>query len=57
MRLLDEARANKWEGEVVGLETTLIHIQDKKAQVERIKTTTVHAEGRMQLLLLPHRPH
>ncbi|MGY2093408.1 hypothetical protein [Nocardia gipuzkoensis] len=57
MRLLDEARANKWEGEVVGLETTLIHIQDKKAQVERIKTTTVHAEGRTQLLLLPHRPH
>lgn len=56
VRLLDEARANHWEGEVIGLETTLAHIQDKKAQVERVKTTTMPADGRTQLVLLSSRP-
>lgn len=35
-RLLDEARQKGWEGEVLGLETTLGHIADKKAQAERL---------------------
>ena len=32
-RLLDEARQKGWEGEVLGLQTMLSHIADKKAQV------------------------
>ena len=32
-RLLKEARTCGWEGEAAGLETTLIHIKDKKGQV------------------------
>lgn len=39
-RLLSEARANEWTGEASGLETTLLGIQDKKAQVERILAST-----------------
>jgi hypothetical protein len=35
-RLLDEAKRKGWEGETAGLETTLVHIKDKKAQVERL---------------------
>lgn len=37
-RLLDEARPNGWDGEAAGLETTLLHITEKKNQVERIRT-------------------
>ena len=36
-RLLDEARKKGWEGEVLGLETMLGHIADKKVQVERLQ--------------------
>jgi len=39
-RLLKEARTNGWEGEAAGLETTLIHIKDKKGQVTRISEIT-----------------
>ena len=35
-RFLDEARQKGWEGEVLGLETTLGHSQEKRAQAERI---------------------
>jgi len=35
-RLLKEARNKGWEGEAAGLETTLVHIKDKKAQADRI---------------------
>lgn len=38
-RLLDEAKRRGWEGEAAGLETTLVHIKDKKAQVERLRGT------------------
>ncbi|WP_228001180.1 hypothetical protein [Nocardia australiensis] len=55
-RLLDEARANNWEGEIIGLETTLAHIQEKKAQVERIRNTAGPTDGQVQLVLLPSRP-
>jgi site-specific recombinase XerD len=37
LELLTEARAHGWEGETTGLEETLVHIADKKAQVERIR--------------------
>lgn len=30
--LLAEARENRWEGEIQGLEETLVHIAEKKAQ-------------------------
>ena len=40
LRLLKEARTNGWEGEAAGLETTLIHIKDKKGQVTRIRELT-----------------
>lgn len=39
-RLIAEATANGWAGEIAGLEVTLQRIQDKKAQVERIQATT-----------------
>lgn len=39
-RLWKEARTNGWEGEAAGLETTLIHIKDKKGQVTRIREIT-----------------
>jgi hypothetical protein len=42
LRLLKEARTKGWEGEAAGLETTLIHIKDKKAQVTRIREITNH---------------
>jgi hypothetical protein len=34
-RLLKEARSKGWEGEAAGLESALVHIKDKKAQVTR----------------------
>lgn len=52
-RLLAEAKAKGWEGEVSGLQTTLLHINDKKMQVDRIKATP---DGRRQLLVLTSRP-
>jgi len=36
--LLAEARERGWEGEAAGLQETLAHITEKKAQVERIRT-------------------
>jgi hypothetical protein len=53
-RLLAEAKTKGWEGEVTGLETTLLHIRDKKMQVGRIKATPTN--GRQQLLVLTPRP-
>jgi hypothetical protein len=54
-RLLAEAKANGWEGEMIGLETTLLHIQDKKTQVDRIKAFPAH--NRTQFLVLtPRQP-
>ena len=38
-RLLKEARTKGWEGEAAGLETTLVHIKDKRTQVDRIVET------------------
>lgn len=38
-RLLGEARRKGWEGEAAGLETTLVHIKDKRLQAERSKAT------------------
>jgi hypothetical protein len=38
-RLLKEARNKGWEGEAAGLETTLVHIKDKRAQVDRVPKT------------------
>jgi len=35
-RLLDEARKKGWEGEVLGLESMLVHVADKKTQVDRL---------------------
>ena len=35
--LLSEARENGWHGEAEGLEETLVHIGEKKEQVERIR--------------------
>jgi hypothetical protein len=52
-RLLAGARDKGSEGEVSGLETTLLHIKDKKMQVDRIKATP---DGRPQLLMLTPRP-
>jgi hypothetical protein len=42
-RLLAEARERGWDGEAAGLETTLQHITEKKAQVERIQATSTTA--------------
>lgn len=53
-RLLAEAKDKGWEGEVTGLETTLLHIKEKKMQVDRIKTTPTN--GHRQLLVLTPRP-
>ncbi len=39
-RLLAEARANGWDGEVLALETTLAAVAEKKAQVARLQATT-----------------
>ena len=36
-RLLAEARERGWDGEAAGLETTLLHIADKKAQAQRVQ--------------------
>lgn len=44
--LLSEARENGWEGEIQGLEETLLHIGEKKAQVERIKQLPLVRMGR-----------
>ena len=41
-RLLKEARNKGWEGEAAGLESTLVHIKDKKAQVHRIGEVINH---------------
>jgi hypothetical protein len=38
-RLLAEAQQKGWEGEAAGLEDTLQHIADKKAQVQRIQAS------------------
>ena len=39
-RLLEEARANGWDGEALALETTLTAVGEKRAQVERLQTIT-----------------
>lgn len=49
-RLLKEARSKGWEGEAAGLETTLVHIKDKRAQVDRISEIVSH-QKRVFLLI------
>jgi integrase len=44
--LLTEARERGWEGEMAGLGETLVHIAEKKAQVERIRALPEQAIGR-----------
>ncbi len=39
--LLSEAKEKGWEGEAAGLEETLLHIGEKKAQVDRIRCLPV----------------
>jgi site-specific recombinase XerD len=43
--LLTEAREHGWDGEAAGLEDTLVHIAEKKTQVERIRTLPPRAIG------------
>ncbi len=45
-RLLAEARANGWDGEALGLETTLQAVSEKKAQVERLQRQATGTDGR-----------
>ncbi len=42
-RLLAEAREHGWEGEAAGLEATLVHIADKRAQAERTQRAALAA--------------
>jgi hypothetical protein len=42
-RLLAEAQEKGWEGEAAGLQDTLVHIADKKAQVQRIQASSSDA--------------
>jgi hypothetical protein len=39
-RLLAEAQQQGWDGEAAGLTDTLVHIADKKAQLQRIQTNS-----------------
>jgi Phage integrase family len=52
-RLLTEAQHNGWEGEAAGLEDTLGHIADKKAQVHRIQASQAGATTSVWLTLSP----
>jgi site-specific recombinase XerD len=45
LELLTEARERDWTGEAAGLEETLVHIAEKKAQVERLRTLPDQAVG------------
>jgi integrase len=45
LELLTEARERGWDGEAAGLGETLVHISEKKAQVERIRTLPEPAIG------------
>jgi len=45
VELLTEAREQGWDGETAGLEETLVHIAEKKAQVERIRALPERATG------------
>ncbi len=59
-RLLAEARERGWDGEAAGLETTLQHITEKKAQVERIQATSTTAPTGKPIVWLslgPPTPH
>ncbi|HYM00978.1 MAG TPA: site-specific integrase [Blastocatellia bacterium] len=44
-RLLNEARSEGWDGECAGLESTLVHIRDKRGQVERIEKINAGIAG------------
>lgn len=52
-RLLAEAQHNGWEGEAAGLQDTLRHIADKKAQVQRIQASSSDATTPVWLTLSP----
>jgi integrase len=52
-RLLAEAQQNGWEGEAAGLEDTLGHIADKKAQVQRIQANSPGSTTAVWLTLSP----
>jgi hypothetical protein len=51
-RLLAEARERGWDGEAAGLQTTLQHITEKKAQVDRIQATSTTATSGKPLVWL-----
>jgi hypothetical protein len=44
-RLLAEAKTKGWEGEVTGLETTLLHIKDKKSRSTELKSLPTAANS------------
>jgi site-specific recombinase XerC len=52
-RLLAEAQQQGWEGEAAGLEDTLGHIADKKAQVQRIQASSAGSTTPVWLTLSP----
>jgi hypothetical protein len=54
-RLLAEARQHGWEGEAAGLQETLHHIADKKAQVHRIQASRAGPTTPVWLTLSPPR--
>lgn len=47
-RLLNEARGHGWEGELAGLEVTLVHTREKKAQAERIEHEAIESNVRRE---------
>jgi hypothetical protein len=52
-RLLAEAHEKGWEGEAAGLEDTLGHIADKKAQVQRLQANSQGSTTPVWLTLSP----
>jgi len=52
-RLLAEAKEKGWEGEAAGLEETLHHIADKKAQVQRLQANSGGSTTPVWLTLSP----
>jgi hypothetical protein len=52
-RLLAEAQLKGWKGEAAGLEDTLAHIADKKAQVQRIQANSKGSTTPVWLTLSP----
>ena len=55
-RLLKEARNKGWEGEAAGLETTLVHVKEKRAQVDRSGETNDTIVSRRKVFSQAIRP-